>query len=97
MEKMRKLSGPNTMRQAAVTKSPSRAGSFEADFSHCSTKMTRNRAVMVKSMPVESKGRNFPATAPISPPAIQYRWSSRAIKKKNHVSLILYNGFLYLE
>ena len=52
----------------------------------CLLYTSRNRAVIVKSIPVESKGRNFPAAAPRQQPAIQYSWSSRAIKKKNHDS-----------
>ena len=71
MEKSRKRSGPTTIRLTSVMPRPSRAGSLEFAFSHCSTKITRNSAVMAKSMPVESKGRKLPAAAPIQDPMIQ--------------------------
>ena len=48
---------------------------------HCSTAITKNSAVMAKSMPSVLMVMRAPATAPMMDPAIQYRWSSRAMVK----------------
>ncbi len=53
---------------------------------HISTNMTRNIAVMAKSIPLVSKLMLVAATAPTTVPSTQYRWFRSVISKRNDSS-----------
>ena len=64
---IRKLSAPNTIKQIIETKIPILAGIWLSALSHCSTKITTNKAVIEKSTPVVSKELANPTFVPIDP------------------------------
>lgn len=71
MAGIRKLSGPNTARLAAVQTMPMIPAARFSFFFTCSSSSTINSAVSVKSKPVVSKVSSPPTAFPIVQPTCQ--------------------------
>lgn len=81
-----KFSVPNTIRQTTADATPMSSDGLFVLWHHISTNMTRNIAVMAKSIPLVSKLMLVAATAPTAVPSTQYRWFRSVISKRNDSS-----------
>lgn len=68
---IRKLSGPNMRSDITEIPSPVTAGRCCFVFSHCSTNITVNSAVIAKSIPAVSKVMALPIIPPMMLPVTQ--------------------------
>ena len=75
---MRNMSRPNMMRHASVAVTPSTAGRWRLLSIHCCMNTVVNRAVMAKSIPVESNVSSVPIHPPRKEP------SSHALIEQRH-------------